>query len=69
LIVFAEMTSRSVRRRAHDCFGGEISVGPRPVLEHEHLTETLEQPLSGRAAMSDPLPAACPTLMRTGPDG
>src|SRR5262249_3814481 len=38
-----------VRGRAHDCFGGYISAGPRTVLDHERLTETLRQPLSQQA--------------------
>src|SRR6516225_7790371 len=38
-----------VRGRAHDCFGSDISAGPRTVLDHERLTETLRQPLSQQA--------------------
>src|SRR5262245_23893770 len=56
-----------VRGRAHDCFGGYISAGPRTVLDHERLTETLRQPLSQQASGNvRPAPAACPTMMRTG---
>ena len=38
-----------VRGRSHDCFGGDISAGPRPVLDHERLTKPLRQPLSQQA--------------------
>ena len=38
-----------VRGRSHDCFGGDISAGPRPVLDHERLTKPLGQPLSQQA--------------------
>src|SRR5262245_33682762 len=32
--------------RTDDRLGGDISAGPRTVLDHERLTETLRQPLS-----------------------
>src|SRR5262244_604734 len=39
----------AVRRRAHDCFGGDIAAGARPVLDDEWLTETLRQRLTDKA--------------------
>ena len=42
----------AVRERAHDRLGGDISAGPRTVLDHERLTETLRQPLSQQASGS-----------------
>ena len=39
----------AVRRRAHDCFGGDIAAGARPVLDDEWLAETLRQRLTDQA--------------------
>ena len=60
----------AVRGRPHDRFGGDIAARAWPVLDDEWLTKTLRQPLPiRRATVSDPLPAASPTMMRTGRDG
>src|SRR5262252_7454922 len=39
----------AVRDRAHDCFGGDIAAGARPILDDEWLTETLRQRLTDQA--------------------
>src|SRR4051794_28254596 len=39
----------AVRGRIHDCLGGYVSAGTRPVLDDELLAEPLRQPLSYQA--------------------
>src|SRR5262249_12346605 len=39
----------AVRDRAHDCFGGDIAAGARPILDDEWLAETLRQRLTDQA--------------------